>query len=111
MPAVVAAISWLFGKIVADNVLRFIAMKLLVGTIFLVIVPILLNNVLYDFLEIVLQVASENSPAAGSVDGHMVFSGFAAWLVTGFKIPECVSVIGGALLMRLTLSMIPFLRV
>ena len=111
MGAIVAAISWMLGKLFADSIIKFVAIKLLLTTVVLVILPIIFNNLIYDLMNTLLELATSNSTTITPINGAMTFSGFAAWLITQFKLPECVSVLTSALLLRFSLSMIPFLRV
>src|SRR6185369_12125844 len=101
MQFVITAIGWLMGKIIADNVLRFVATKLLMTAFFLVILPLILNNFLYDIIDMILGLAGSSVTAVGALDGSMSFTGFAAWLIERFRIAECLSVLCSALLMRL----------
>lgn len=110
MQAILAFLGSILGKTLTDNAIRWIAFKAIMTFLFIVILPIVLNNFLYDIMEVVLNFANDQSTTA-TIDGNMSFTGFMAWVMETFKIPECLSVISGALLMRLAISMVPFIRV
>lgn len=94
-----------FGKVMADKILMFFAIKAIAVFLFIVVVPILLNNTMYDFIEIGMNFAGGQ---VGSVmDGSMNFQGFAAYLIEAFRISEALSILIGALSLRLALKMIP----
>ena len=114
LTSIVSAFVWLFGRIAADSLLRWIALKGLLTLLFVVVLPIIFNNIIYDLIGIFMDTATTalgNSGATATLDGTMNFDGFAGWLITCFRVPECISVICGALSLRFCLSMIPFLRV
>ena len=99
------------AKIFADKVIGFFAMKAILTLLFLVAVPILLNNFLYDIIEIIMNFASSQvSSSGGSLNGSMSFTGFMAFLIDCFQLPQALSVMVSALVLRLCLSMIPFIR-
>lgn len=110
MPAILLFLGASVAKIFADKVLGWIAMKALLVFLFITVVPLLLNNFLYDIIKIMMDFASGQSTGANALNGQMSFSGFAAWLLECFKIPEAFSVLISALVLRLILSMIPFVR-
>lgn len=101
--------GWAVAKIFTDKILQWVAIKLVLTTLFIVILPIVLNNLMYDVMNMVMQIANTQTSGA-TFDGHMSFTGLGAYLITKFKIAECISVISGGLLMRLSMSMIPFIK-
>ena len=110
MPALIAWAASIIAKLFTDKVLGWIALKLLLVFLFTVVVPIVLNNFLYDIIEIVMNFATSQAGGASSVNGAMNFTGFAAWLIDCFKLAETLAVLVSALALRLALSMIPFVR-
>lgn len=98
------------AKVFTDKVLAYLAMKAILVFLFIVVVPLLLNNFVYDLIEIVMNFANNQAGSAGSMNGAMNFTGFAGWLVSSFRLPECLSVMVSALVLRLSLSMVPFVR-
>lgn len=110
MPALLMFLGSSVAKIFTDKVLGWVAMKALLVFLFLTVVPLLLNNFLYDVIKIMMDFASGQSAGASALNGNMTFSGFAAWLIECFRIPEAISLLISALVLRLTLSMIPFVR-
>lgn len=110
MGAILSFLGSAVGRIFTDKVLGYIAMKAILVFLFMTVVPLILNNFTYDIMEIVMGFASSKAGDASSLDGAMSFTGFAAWLISCFKLPEVLSVMVSAMILRLSLSMIPFVR-
>lgn len=110
MGAILSFLGSAVGRLFADKVVGWIALKLLLVALFTLLVPIILNNFVYDIMEIVMNFANGQAGGAGTMNGAMNFTGFAAWLIACFKLPEALSVLVSALVLRLTLSMIPMVK-
>lgn len=110
MPALLMFLGSGIAKIFADKVLGWIALKAILVFLFITVVPLLLNNFLYDIIKIMMDFASGQAAGASALNGQMTFSGFMAWLIECFRLPEAISLLISALVLRLTLSMIPFVR-
>lgn len=117
MPAVAAVLRAILtfigpavAKVFTDKVLSWVALKVLLVALFTVVVPIILNNFVYDIMEIVFNFAGGQAAGASSMTGSMSFTGFLAWLIEQFQLAQCLAVFVSALLLRLCLSMIPFVR-
>lgn len=105
-----ALFSWIVAKLFSDNVLRFVATKALMTTFFIVVLPIVLNNFIYDIMNTTFTWMQSNSDTT-AVDPSLTYDGLIAWFVSILRIPECLAVIISALSMRLALRHIPFIRV
>jgi hypothetical protein len=110
MQFLIAFIGSAFAKVFLDKVLGWVALKVLLVLLFTIFVPIILNNFLYDIIKIMMDFATGSAAGATAIDGHLSFSGFAAWLIEVFRIPEAFSLLVSALVLRLVLSMVPFVR-
>lgn len=110
MPALIGLIGGVVARIFADKVIGWIALKALLVLLLTIVFPIVMNNFLYDIIEIIMNFASGQAGSAGEITGAMSFTGFAAWLIESFRLAECLSVLVGSLLLRVALSMIPFVR-
>lgn len=111
MPALLAFLGTAIAKIFGDKVLGYIALKTILVFLFIFVVPVVLNNFLYDIIEIVLNFANGTAEDAADFSGAMTFTGFLAWLIDCFKLAECLAVLVSALVLRTALSMIPFVGV
>lgn len=111
MKAILTFLGSGLAKIFSDKVLGYIAMKAILVFLFMTVVPLVLNNFAYDIMEIVMGFASSQAGGASSINGTMNFTGFSAWLISTFKLPEVLSVIVSAFILRLSLSMIPFVKI
>lgn len=110
MGALLSFLGSAVGRVFTDKVLGWIALKALLVFLFTVVVPIVLNNFLFDIMEIVMNSASSQIGEVSEFNGAMNFTGFTAWLITVFRLSECLSVLVSALVLRVSLSMIPFVR-
>lgn len=114
MPAIFSAIMGFFasaiGKSLVDKLVMFIALKTLLTALFVVVAPIILNNVLHSIMETVIAFADTQSSGAGSVNGNMAFVGFGAYLMEAFQVSAMLSILVSAIQLRLALSMIPFIN-
>lgn len=110
MGAILAYLGSSMAAIFTDNVLKWIAFKAVIVFLFITVVPLLLNNFLYDIIKIMMDFAAGQSAGASAFNGNMAFSGFLAWLIECFRLPEVFSVYVSALCLRLALSMVPFVR-
>lgn len=106
----IALIGSFFAKFFADKVVGWVATKALLVFLFLTVVPLLLNNFLFDIIELMMTFASGQAAGASGFNGAMSFTGFCAWLVECFRISEAIAVLVSALCLRIVLSMIPFVR-
>ena len=106
--AIVGFLGSVFAKILADRLLAFVALKALLVFLFIVVVPIVLNNVIHDMLSLSMDLMSAEAAGATGMDGGMDFTGFLGWLCVCFKIPECMAVLISAIQLNLTLKLIPF---
>jgi len=66
---------------------------------------------MYDVMQIVFNFSTSKSGDIQSLNGAMSFSGFMGWLLDVFQVPAAFSVIIGALALRVTLKMIPFVKI
>lgn len=106
-----AILTWMaagLARLLADKVLAWLALKAVLVCLFTLVVPIILNNVLYEVIETMMNFAS--AQAGNSLNGSMSFTGFMGWLISLFRLPECLSVLVSALVLRVSLSMVPFVR-
>lgn len=110
MPALIMFIGSLVARVFADKVVGWIAMKAVLCFLFITVVPLVLNNFLYDIIKIMMDFATGQSAGASALNGGMSFTGFLAWLLEVFRIPEAIALLVSALVLRVTLSMIPFVR-
>lgn len=110
MQVILTYLGTMLGSVFADKILQWIAIKAILVFLFITVVPLLLNNFLYDMIEIMMNFAGSQAGDASNFSGAMTFTGFMGWVLDCFQIPQALSVIVSALCLRLALSMIPFVR-
>ncbi len=110
MPALVW-IAALAARFLTAGVLRWLAFKVVMFTLFTVVLPIVLSNVFHKLIGYGMTLASEQATAAGATTAVVAsFAGLAGWFLLKLKIPDCVALIMGALAFRAALSFIPWRR-
>lgn len=103
-----ALLSGLFAALFSETAAYYVAIKVVLTTLFITIVPIILNNFFKSILDGVLSLVSTY---AGSVSPMTVsFTGLAGWLANELQLPGCFAVIFAAVALKVTLRMIPFVR-
>lgn len=107
---IIAFLGSQVARVFADKVIGWIAMKAVLVFLFITVVPLLLNNFLYDIIKVMMDFASDKAGGVSAINGGMSFTGFTAWLLECFRLPEAIALLISALVLRLTLSMIPFVR-
>lgn len=99
------AFTRLFGLMVANVV----ATKVILGTLFIIILPIIINNILYELMETVFasvtSFAGDHAPDMPSV---ITFSGLAGYLASQLGVIDAMSVVLSAMGIRFAMSWIPF---
>ncbi len=103
-------IPLILAKIFSDNLARFIALKTVLATLFIVVLPIVLNNFVYELLEYLFESVS-SAPYDSLPDLTFSLSGLAGWFAAQIYLPDALNVILSAFAFRLFLNHIPFLRV
>jgi len=101
--------TFFISSFLGDNLLRFVAGKALLTGVFVIILPLILNNFIYDLINVAITTINSNAQAA--FDGHMAFSGLTSYLLFTLRVPDCLSVLVSAMVLRVTLNHIPFVRV
>jgi len=108
MGGLLGALSGVIAKIFADNSLRFIALKTVLSTLFIFVLPVVINNLIYKLMEIAFSLVLEiHLP---SLQTSFSFSGLAGWFVAVLRLPEALSVVLSAVSYRIAINSIPFLK-
>lgn len=111
IPALVAAVGTLLAKLLGDGLLRWVAAKAALLFLFVVILPIVLNNLLGDLLDMVFSLVTENTAGVTTnLSPTLQVDGLAAWFCDQTNLSACLSVIVSALVCKLVLKMIPIVR-
>ena len=99
----------LAAKFLTDSLLRFAAHKVLTVTFLTVTLPVVLKN-LFTWLFGILT-AQVGQLDLGTMTSVVVeLNGLAAWLAVHLRFADCFSVLVTAMVIRLTLNFIPFIR-
>jgi len=101
-------LSGILARVFADNSLRFFALKTVLSSLFIFVLPVVINNIIYKLLEIAFSLVLEiNVPA---IQTSFSFSGLAGWFVAVLRLPESLSVVLSAVSYRIAINSIPFLK-
>lgn len=112
MPILAPLIAFLSSALavrIFNVVLFWLALKALLTALFIVALPIVLNNVMYGFMESAMTYFnSESGLGLSEFSGLLSTTGILAWLLDCFNIPQAMSIIISAFQLHLILKMIPF---
>lgn len=106
-------IAWLAGalaSILGISAVRFIAWKLVIYAIVTVVVPVIIMNIIYSIIENAMALASTAQNQYGVTGYILQLTGLAAWFAIHLKIVEGFALIMSAVLFRMALKIIPFVR-
>lgn len=117
MPVIAPLVAWLLSafssvlvQVFGAGVARFLASKLLLTGFFVVVLPLILNNFIYDLIAMAMEMVNNSATTGGSFNGSMTYSGLAAHYIRLLCLPECMAVFVSALCLRVTLKLIPFIK-
>ena len=102
---------WILGistrlfSLIVNNML---AMKVIFVTLFVVILPIIINNILYDLIEGVFTSIGTYTSAHSVALESVTFSDNLSYLINACGVIDCISILLAAMVMRFSLSWIPF---
>lgn len=98
----IATLVGAIGTFLSSTVVRFVALKILLTGLFVLVLPVILNNVFHSILGELMQVAMDNVDV-GEVSLRYTLTGVGAYWGGLLKLPECLSIILSACACRLTL--------
>lgn len=104
-----AFLGALFAQLFGTSVAYFVALKLVMVTLVMVILPIVLKNFFTWIVEGVLSLVS-SSAIGGAGSMTLALTGVAGYLGSNLGLPACLAVILSAVAVRFTLKLIPFVR-
>jgi len=106
MQALLALVGAGIAKLLTSGVAKFIALKLLLYSLFTLILPVILYNVFTKILEEYMDYISDKISSEG-LSGHMIeLTGFGGWIATEIQLPLCLSMFLSAIMLRFVLNMI-----
>lgn len=113
MGAILTALSnWLggiFARLFSAIINHFLAVKALLGTLFLVIIPTILNNFVHKLLDTLFTTINQYLPETSPVGVSSVdFAGLAAYMLDKLGIFTAFTIILTAVAARWLISWIPF---
>lgn len=110
MPAIIAVILGAIGKFLTDKLLMYVAIKALIITLFVVVLPIILQNVVVWIFTEIFTFIQGQIPSGTLEDFTISLSGVGAYLAGCFQLPLCISILISAIALRITLNFIPFIK-
>jgi|WetSurMetagenome_2_1015567.scaffolds.fasta_scaffold00012_32 hypothetical protein len=106
-------LSWLasaFGIQLSASVAQFVANRVVLYTLFVVILPVILNNLLVTLYQEIMTIVSNKVTGSGFQPMTASLSGCTGYLAGLLNIPECFSMLLSASAFRVALKFIPFIR-
>ena len=113
LPALILpALAGFFTKFLTDRLLMYVALKAVLITLFMTVLPWVLKTVLLWFMEKIMALVNAN---LGTYDQTFQtitinLTGIGAYLGNCFQLPLCFSLLMSAILLRITLNFIPFIK-
>lgn len=104
IPALASIVSAIGTTLAAESA-RFIALKIFLTTVFVLVLPIVLNNFLVSILTSVVNKAG-SVVSTGAQSHVMQLTGLSAYFADLLNLPLCVSILLGAVSVRFTLKLI-----
>lgn len=95
-------------KSLLDKVLFFLALKALLTALFIIVMPIVINNLIHNMMSDAMTLMNSTFISQGAASGMIQVTGFCAWLSECLRIPECISMLVSALQAHMILKLIPF---
>lgn len=107
-----AVLRWflgVFARLFAFGAAHLGATKIVLATLFIIILPIIINNVIYDLMETVFTSASSFAAENPSnLETTVNFTGLAAYMLDALGLIDSFSVILSCMAIRFAMSWIPF---
>lgn len=112
MPVIglIIALGSMLAKYISVEVLRFVAMRALLLSLVVVILPIVIETFLTNMFESSMSLMS-STVSGTNLSGIVPLTGVFGWVGQMLKLPEALSVVLSAVSLRFALNMIPFVRV
>lgn len=109
-----ALLSWLlsaFGTLVGYQVMRFAAWKVFLWIFAITIFPALFMHIVYIFYAMLISTVSSVDSQYSAGNGYILnLTGLAAWFAIHLRLVDGFALIMSAVLFRITVRMIPFVR-
>jgi glyoxylate utilization-related uncharacterized protein len=109
---ILAIIGGVITKFLTDRALLWVAQKVLLTTLFMTVLPFVLKTVLVWFMEKIMSIVTTNLGAYDQTFQAITINltGIGAYLGNCFQLPLIFSLLMSAILLRITLNFIPFIR-
>jgi hypothetical protein len=95
------------ARMIAEKVFLFLAVKTLLVAVVATLLPVVLNNLLADWMADGIAMM-EGFAVSGGLPGGMQFTGFMAWLIDCFKLSDCLAIVVTATQLHIMLKFLPF---
>jgi hypothetical protein len=103
-----ALISGCFAALFSNGVAWFVALKIFIGALIMVVLPIVLNNFFASILTGFTTLVNESSSTLDPV--IVSLTGVTGYIADQLELPAAFAVIFSAFATKMALRMIPFLR-
>jgi len=107
-----AILSWWLGvatRFMAFGAAHFAAAKIIMVTLFVIILPIIINNILYDLMSYVFTAVTDFAGAHEiGLQTSVQFAGLAAYMLDALGLIDAFAVILSCMAIRFAMSWIPF---
>lgn len=101
MPGVLLWIGQALASFIGSSAIRFLAWKTLIIALLTTVLPIVLNKIIYAFIERAINYCNQSVGSVSAVTVNIV--GMGGYLANQLNLPECVSIVLGFVAARFTL--------
>ena len=107
--AALATIGTWFASVFTVSVARYLAWKAFTLFLVVVVLPIVINNIIYKIIQTSVELVSNNIGDTSFLSSMTIhFTGLAAYVVGSLHLPEALSIVMSAVALRFTLSFFSF---
>ena len=109
MGTIAGLLGAFLARIFSVSVLRWLALKSVLTALFVVVLPVILNNFLYEILNLSFNFLDSIFNNISTINVN--FTGLASYILQEIYFTEWFSIIVSAIIYKFTIRLIPFIKV
>ena len=109
MATIASLLATFIARLFSASVLRWLAMKTLLTTLFIIVLPIVLNNFISKLIDVAFNIINNYLGETNTI--VVSFTGLASYILNEIYFTNWFSIILSAILLKITLRLIPIIKV